>query len=175
MGIHVRRLARRVVSKEHSHHRGKHKRQEDRHWADLRRPIRKGEMSTEAVSPTTIPTIPPARRVSRLPPETATGYRASWRRRPAEADLACPFGHRHQHDIHDPDAAYDQGYRGDRAEQNRHHLRRRFLSREHLGEVADGEVLVPPAGSCAVRGAAHPSPESPGPWPAGSWPAPSTS
>src|ERR1035437_3753438 len=39
--IHVRRLARRVVAKEHSHHRGKHKRQEDRHWADLRRPIRK--------------------------------------------------------------------------------------------------------------------------------------
>src|ERR1039458_8792836 len=39
--IHVRRLAGRVVAKEHPHHRGKYERQEDRQRADLRGPIRK--------------------------------------------------------------------------------------------------------------------------------------
>ena len=103
----------------------------------------------------------------------------SWRLRAdgkPQADLARAFGDRDEHDVHDADAADDQRHRRDRAQQNRHHLRRRLLGGEHLGQVADREVVLRARAGCgAARAAAPPSPESPGPWPAGSRPAPSPS
>jgi len=41
----------------------------------------------------------------------------------ADADLAGPLRHADEHDVHDPDAADQQRDRGNRREQQRHHLR----------------------------------------------------
>ena len=41
----------------------------------------------------------------------------------ADADFARPFGHAHEHDVHDADAADDQRDAGDRAEQQGHDTR----------------------------------------------------
>ena len=43
--------------------------------------------------------------------------------READADLARALGHRHEHDVHDADAADEQADRGDGAEQRGQHLR----------------------------------------------------
>ena len=40
-----------------------------------------------------------------------------------QADFARPLGHRHQHDVHDPDAADDERDAGDTGEQAGHRLR----------------------------------------------------
>ena len=59
-----------------------------------------------------------------------------------EADLAGPLGHRHQHDVHDADAADQERDGRDRRQQHRHDAGRFLLGREHLGEDADLEVVV---------------------------------
>ena len=62
--------------------------------------------------------------------------------RHAQADFADALGHRHQHDVHDADAADDQRDAGDRAEQQRHQPRRLRARGDHFGDVAHGEIVV---------------------------------
>ena len=62
--------------------------------------------------------------------------------RHAQADLARPLRHRDQHDVHDADAAHEQRDGRDGGQQQGQHLRGRLLRLEHLGEVADPEVVV---------------------------------
>src|SRR5207247_1210222 len=59
----------------------------------------------------------------------------------AQADLARPLGDRHQHDIHDPDAAHQQRHAGDAGEQRHHGLRRFFPDARHFLHRADHEVV----------------------------------
>ena len=59
----------------------------------------------------------------------------------ADADLAGPLGHAHEHDIHDADAADEQGDAGQGAEQEREHLR---SGGGHFGDLllaAHGEII----------------------------------
>ena len=62
--------------------------------------------------------------------------------RHADADLARPLGHRHEHDVHDADAADEQRDRGNRREQARHHLGRAAHRLGDLRLVAHGEIVV---------------------------------
>ncbi len=62
--------------------------------------------------------------------------------RHAQSDLARPLRHRHEHDVHDPDAADQERHRRDRGEQIGHHLGRLLLGLENLGEVPEPEVVV---------------------------------
>ena len=64
--------------------------------------------------------------------------------RHAQPDLARALGDRHQHDVHDADAADQQRDRGDRREQQRHDAARLLLRLQHLGQVAQREVVVLP-------------------------------
>ena len=62
--------------------------------------------------------------------------------RDANADLSRAFGHRHQHDVHDADAADDERYAANRREQKTHGLREglgRFYDQVRVG---DNEVLA---------------------------------
>ena len=62
--------------------------------------------------------------------------------RHADADLAGAFGDRDQHDVHDADAADQQRYRSDRAEQQRHDPRA-FCGRIRCGgKVAQEEIVI---------------------------------
>ena len=72
----------------------------------------------------------------------------------ADADLARALGHRHQHDVHDPDAADDEADARDAREQEAEDLRRLLLRREELAAVEQREVVVA-AGREAVLAAQH--------------------
>ena len=59
----------------------------------------------------------------------------------ADADLARPFRHGDQQDIHDADAADDQRNRGDRGEQQFHGFRTLFRHFRDLSQVAHHEII----------------------------------
>ncbi len=59
----------------------------------------------------------------------------------AQADFLAPLGHRHQHDVHDADAADQQRHAGDGGEHRRHGRRRGLLRPRHLRQVADLEIV----------------------------------
>ena len=60
----------------------------------------------------------------------------------ADADLASAFGDRHQHDIHDADAADEQRNAGDRGQQYGEQSRILVGQVSHVGQVAHEEVVV---------------------------------
>ena len=60
----------------------------------------------------------------------------------ADADLARPLRHAHEHDVHDADAADDERDAGDRAEQHGHDARGGGRGFGDLLLVADGEIVV---------------------------------
>src|SRR6478672_4709316 len=55
--------------------------------------------------------------------------------REPDADLARSFGDRHEHDVHDPDAADEQAHGRDRGEEQREHSRHVGEHARDLGEV----------------------------------------
>src|SRR5207244_4850816 len=62
--------------------------------------------------------------------------------REPDADLARALGHRHQHDVHDADAAHEERHRGEAAEQVHQHGARVLRGLGDLVEITDGEVVV---------------------------------
>lgn len=58
------------------------------------------------------------------------------------ADFASPFRYAHKHDVHDSDAADDERHAGNRAEQSRHHIRRRGRGVRDLLLIPHGEIVV---------------------------------
>jgi hypothetical protein len=60
----------------------------------------------------------------------------------ADADLAGPLRHAHQHDVHDPDAAHDKRNHGHAGEQRRHRFCRGGLRCGNLLLIAHGEIVV---------------------------------
>ena len=70
--------------------------------------------------------------------------------REAHADLARPLGHRHEHDVHDADAADDERHRGDAGEQRGEHPGDRLEQRLDLARIAHGEVVVVARGDVAA-------------------------
>src|SRR5581483_3860315 len=58
----------------------------------------------------------------------------------ADADLPRPLGHGHQHDVHDADAADEEGDGGHRRQEQREDQRRRLAGVEQAGLVEDLEV-----------------------------------
>ena len=68
----------------------------------------------------------------------------------ADADLAGAFGDRHEHDVHDADAADQQRDAGDAAEQDRHHPRRALRRFGDVGQIAHGEVIFAPFGDAVA-------------------------
>ena len=73
----------------------------------------------------------------------------------ADADLAGALGDRHQHDVHDPDAADQQAHRGDAGEQAGEHLGGLLLGGQDVLLVADREVVLS-AGPDLVLPPEHP-------------------
>src|SRR5665213_4422185 len=69
----------------------------------------------------------------------------------ADADLACSLGHRHEHDVHDADAADQQADSSDYAEERGEHLVRRRGRLQQACLVENSEVISSPRGD-AVRG-----------------------
>ena len=59
-----------------------------------------------------------------------------------EPDFARPLGHRHQHDVHDPDATYEERHRRNGGEEVGHDLCGLLLRLEHIREIAQLEVVV---------------------------------
>ena len=106
---------RRVPAEEDADRRRDAERQQHRQRRDHRRPAQvRAIRPRAAITPTTMPTTPPARlsatasiRNCRIDVARARADRQ------AEADLARPLGHRQQHDVHDADAADEQRHRGD--------------------------------------------------------------
>src|SRR6266498_5626364 len=62
--------------------------------------------------------------------------------RQPDADFPRTFGHRHQHDIHDADASYDEAHKSDAAEEHRHDLVRAVCQFRHVGKVTDKEIVI---------------------------------
>ena len=98
-------------------------------------------------TPTPTPiTPPPEAQHDALDQELRQHVGAAGAHRHADADLARALGHRHQHDVHDADAAHQQRDAGDGRQQHRHHLgggRRRL---GQVGLVAHLEVVGLPGG-----------------------------
>src|SRR5215813_12862980 len=59
----------------------------------------------------------------------------------SDADFARPFRDRHQHDIHDSNAAHHQGNGGDASEQQRHDCSQLCERLRCIGHVTDHEVV----------------------------------
>ena len=103
----------------------------------------------------------PGRRRSESATASTRNCSRMWRRlgadRHADADLARPLGHRHQQDVHDPDAADQQRDRRDREQQV--DITWLALSRgaRHVVEGAHREVVVLGRARCGGAGAAAPS------------------
>jgi hypothetical protein len=88
--------------------------------------------------------IPPTRhRKECLDHELRENVRSRGTERHAHADLAGPFGHRDQHDVHDSDAAHEQADARDACEQKAQDLGRLLLRGQELLAIDDGEVVVP--------------------------------
>ena len=97
----------------------------------------------EMPKPSPIPIAPPAR-LSTID-STRNCSSTSTSRAPtaqAQPDLARPLGHRHEHDVHDADAADDERDRRDAGQQVRHRVRRRGQHARHLLERPHQEVVV---------------------------------
>src|SRR6266566_220476 len=62
----------------------------------------------------------------------------------AHTDLARPFGHAHEHDVHDADTTNHQRHAGDCAEEDRHYARCGRGSFGDLLLVANGEIVIVP-------------------------------
>src|SRR5437667_4786469 len=60
----------------------------------------------------------------------------------AHTNLARPFGHAHEHDVHDADTTNHQRHAGDCAEKDRHHARCGRGSFGDLLLVANGEIVI---------------------------------
>src|SRR5579872_5011043 len=107
--IQERRFARRIVPKEHSHQRGKYKRHHDRQQADHCGPMREVRDQPRCRQPNHDPDNPTQQRQRhRFHEELREDVTCFSPHRLPQADLASPLGHRHQHDIHDSDAAHNQ-------------------------------------------------------------------
>ena len=60
----------------------------------------------------------------------------------SDADLACSLGHRHQHDVHDADAADEQGYSRYDAKEDNEGVRRLFQGLDRALLADDGKVVL---------------------------------
>ena len=116
---------------------------DDRRQRRLGRPAEPARRTrSEPVRPTTMPRPPPSR-------QSTTASTRNCRRMSLgpgadghpQADLAVPLGHRHEHDVHDADAADDQRDQGHAHQQARHEADRRAQGLDDLGHVADVEVV----------------------------------
>ena len=108
------------------------------------------EIPPENAIPMTMPAIPPVTlRKHRLGEKLQQHVQPARADRHAQADFAGSFGDRHEQDIHDANAADDQGYRCDGGEQQRHDAARALGGFRELAEVAHVEV-VDAAGHDAV-------------------------
>ena len=98
--------------------------------------------SSAMPNPSAMPMPPPSRLITIGFDEKLQQHVASLGAdRQADADLARPLGHRHQHDVHDADAADDERHAGDAGEKVRHGIDRR---RPDVGDLllrADREVV----------------------------------
>ena len=125
---------------------------------DLGGPLQERVTVHEAPKPSAMPIAPPASdstiASTRNCSSTSTVARAD---RQAQADLARPLGHRHQHDVHDADAADEQRHRGDARQQVGHRRRGRRQHARHLLERPHHEVVVvaglDAGGACAAASA----------------------
>ena len=116
----------------------------DRAGLERRRPRRRRRRWRRwPASPKTTPTRPPTR--LSVTDSTRNWARMSRLARPdrlADADLARPLADRHEHDVHDPDAADDERDRGDAGQHERERAAHRGGRLQQLRLVEDLEVVV---------------------------------
>ena len=126
--IEKRRLARRIVAKENADNCGEGKCHQDRRRTHQRVPL--GEVRNQrrcGAAQHDADDAANERQRHGFNQELRQYVLGLRPHRLAQANLPGPLRHRHQHDVHDSNAAHDQRYRCDRSQQNGHHPRRTLL------------------------------------------------
>ena len=150
-GIERRRPPRREIAEDHPDHRGDRERNDvDPEIEHERHLHQRGQHRDDELRDDEADHPAQARQRHRLDQELQQHLACDRADREADADLARAFGHRHQHDVHDPDAADDQADRGDRGDDAGEERRRAGQCVADLFGVEDVEVVFLAPGDAAA-------------------------
>src|SRR5690349_21945747 len=155
-GIETRRAAGRIDAEEEPHQRAEAERHHDGGRRDEGVPLhhpREHDSGADAEQDADGAAQDAER--ERLDEELQQDVALGGAQRLPHADLPGPLGDRHQHDVHDADAAHDQAHRGDAGQQRGEYLGGLLLGLQHVLLVADGEVVLA-AGADVVLPPEHP-------------------
>src|SRR5205809_3579607 len=140
--VQARRLSGRIKAEEDSHRPGKAKGNEDRFELDQGAPLGDigGAVGTRQTQAD--PDQPPDEgQRDGFHEELAQDVSAPGSHGHPQPNFSGSFGHRDQHDVHDPDTAHEQRDRGNGRQEHRQDARRFFLGLKDLREVAKPEII----------------------------------